>query len=299
MRRPPPRSDSRTAAAAASRPAAARAAHAGPSPPRRPRPRSKLGAFLLKNFLVVGLLTAIAFSLACPWPGRAVNSVKVGSFRVFQTACIVVIFVIAGLTLRTDEIRDALRQWWGFLVGVASIMLVTPCAAFALVALPFSDPAYATGLAIFALTPTTIASGVTLVTAGRGNAALALMLTVTTNVLAVFTVPFTVPLVVSSAQDVHIDPASLLVKLVVTILAPLAVGKAVRSLWAAAAAFVGRHKLALSLLSNGSLICIVWQTLSAAQQDVVHTPFGTLCLVALTAVALHLGYLAVNAALVL
>lgn len=93
----------------------------------------------------------------------------------------------------------------------------------------------------------------------HGNTALALMLTVTTNVLAVFTVPFTVPLVIASAQNVNVDPADLLVKLVITILVPLLVGKALRELFPAVRRFVTAHKVGLGLLNNGSLICIVWQ----------------------------------------
>lgn len=142
--------------------------------PRACRPKVK--AFLLKNFLVIGLVSAIVFSLACPWPGRAVNSVKVGDYKVFSTINIITIFVISGLTLRTEEIKDALTKWWALLIGLVSIMLITPCAAFALVELPFSNPVYAYGLAIFALVPTTIASGITLVQGevvgegGRGGA---------------------------------------------------------------------------------------------------------------------------------
>lgn len=47
-----------------------------------------------------------------------------------------------------------------------------------------------------------------------GNDALALLLTVTTNLLGVVTVPFFVQLVVQAGEDASIDPVSLLVKLV-------------------------------------------------------------------------------------
>lgn len=255
-------------------------------------------AFFLKHFLVIGLITAVVFSLAVPWPGRAVASVKIGSWHVFGTINIVTIFIISGLTLKTDHIKDAARAWVAALLGTVSILLITPCAAFVLVEIPFSPPAYTYGLAIFALVPTTIASGITLVTAARGNAALALMLTVITNVLAVFILPFTVPLVISQAQSVSLDPVDMLIKLVLTILVPLLIGKALREAFAWVRTQVDKHKVALGLLNNGSLICIVWQTLSAAQSDVVNTAFATLCLIALAAILLHLVYLLVNYILV-
>lgn len=112
---------------------------------------------------MIGLITAVCFALAIPWPGRAVDSVEVGSLKVFQTVLVIVIFVVSGLTLRTEEIKDAVKQWFAFIVGAISILFITPCMAFALVALPLQPPAYKYGLAIFALVPTTIASGITLV----------------------------------------------------------------------------------------------------------------------------------------
>jgi sodium/bile acid cotransporter 7 len=255
-------------------------------------------AFFLKNFLVIGLITAIVFSLAVPWPGKEVDSWSVGDWGIVSTINVVTIFIVSGLTLKTDHIKDAVRQWAAALVGCISILLITPCAGFAVVNLPFEPPAYRYGLTIFALVPTTIASGVTLVTAARGNAALALMLTVITNVLGVFILPFTVPLVISQAEDVSLDPANLLIKLVMTILVPLIIGKILRESSAWVRKQVDKHKVALGIINNGSLICIVWQVLSSAQEDIINTAFGTLCLIALAAILLHVAYLIVNFILV-
>lgn len=251
-------------------------------------------AFLLKHFLVIGLLTAVVFALAIPWPGRAINSVKIGDFRVFQTIEIILIFLITGLTLRTKEIQDALRAWFPYLVGASSILFITPCAAFVMTELPFQPPSYSYGLAIFALMPTTIASGITLVSTAQGNAALAVMLTVTTNILAVFLIPFTVQLAINNTENIDLDPVSLLIKLIVTILVPIIIGKTLSSVFSKIAVFVGKHKKALGMINNGALILIVWQTLSSAQSNIVNTPFGTLVLVAIAAILLHVVYLIVN-----
>jgi len=255
-------------------------------------------AFFLKNFLVIGLITAVVISLAIPWPGKEVESWSIGSWGIVSTINVVTIFVVSGLTLQTDHIKDAVKQWAAALVGCITILLITPCAGFAIVNLPFEPPAYTYGLAVFALVPTTIASGVTLVTVARGNAALALMLTVITNVLGVFILPFSVPLVISQAGDVSLDPVNLLIKLVMTILVPLIIGKIIRESSAWVRKQVAKHKVALGIINNGSLICIVWQTMSSAQEDIVNTAFGTLCLIALAAILLHVVYLIVNFILV-
>ncbi len=55
-------------------------------------------------------------------------------------------------------------------------------------------------------------------TQAGGNDALALLLTVTTNLLGVVTVPFFVKLVISAGDEAEIDAVQLLVKLVSEIL---------------------------------------------------------------------------------
>ena len=63
----------------------------------------------------------------------------------------------------------------------------------------------------------------------RGNTALALLLLVATNIIAVFTTPFLVQAALATrggaSGHVSLQPASLLINLVVTILAPAVVGK--------------------------------------------------------------------------
>ena len=83
-----------------------------------------------------------------------------------------------------------------------------------------------------------------------------------------------------------------------TILVPLIIGKILREAFSWVRKQVDAHKVALGLINNGSLICIVWQTLSAAQEEVVNTAFGTLCLIALAAILLHVAYLIVNYVLI-
>ena len=65
--------------------------------------------------------------------------------------------------------------------------------------------------------------------ANRGNTALALLLLVATNIIAVFTTPFLVQAALATrgggSGHVSLQPASLLINLVVTILAPAVVGK--------------------------------------------------------------------------
>ena len=82
------------------------------------------------------------------------------------------------------------------------------------------------GLTVFAIGPSTLAQGQTLVRQAGGNTTLALMLLVLTNTLAVFIAPFLIKAMLASQSDgVKLDSAHLLINLVITVLAPSIVGK--------------------------------------------------------------------------
>lgn len=93
---------------------------------------------------------------------------------------------------------------------------------------PPQPPEFAIGLAIMACVPSSLSSGVTLVIQGYGNGALGLLFTVAGNVTGIVTSPLMVKAVLGSLINAKIDSVDLLVKLGVSILMPLLVGKAVR-----------------------------------------------------------------------
>ena len=93
------------------------------------------------------------------------------------------------------QILIALKCWKATLYGCLSILFITPMVSFGLIHIPFATRELAYGLAIFFLGPTTISSGVILTDQAKGNIALGLMLTVSTNLLAILTLPLLLPLV--------------------------------------------------------------------------------------------------------
>lgn len=65
---------------------------------------------------------------AAAWlTGKAASDTPLG------TICIVIIFFISGLKLKTDEIKQTLSAWREAGFGFASILLLTPLIAFAVV----------------------------------------------------------------------------------------------------------------------------------------------------------------------
>lgn len=97
------------------------------------------------------------------------------------------IFIISGLLLQRGESLAAVRSTTALAYGLTAILAVTPLAAFAMLRVPLQPPQMALGLAVFACMPTTLSANVTLTSAANGNTAVALLLTLVSNMLGVST----------------------------------------------------------------------------------------------------------------
>lgn len=194
-----------------------------------------------KHFLPLGLLFVLLVGLSLPQLGSALGSWKAGGWGIVQSLCMFVIFVISGLTLKTEEAKLALRSYKATLFGVTSILFITPLLAMVPNQLAFLPEAFQTGFLLFCTMPTTINSGVALAQSAKGSFALALLLTVSSNLIGIFTAPFFLSLLLS-VSDVALDPAPLLQKLLLVIFLPLLIGKLLRERVPAVLAFVKREK---------------------------------------------------------
>ena len=85
------------------------------------------------------------------------------------------------------------------------------------------------------------------------------------NTIGIFTVPYFLRGILSSTSGISLDAVALLTQLVLTILVPLFIGKGLLELVPAVQRFVKKHKTLMKILNNGSLVSIVWQSISRAQ----------------------------------
>lgn len=223
------------------------------------------------------------------------GAVQVGSFRLVQTINVCTIFVISGLLLSTADLQAAIKAYVGFVYGLVAILFITPCLGFLMYKIPFQTREYAVGLTVFSCVPTTLTSGVTYVMQAGGNAALALMLTVCSNILGILTTPFALSFIVSQGKEnVKLDTVSLLVKLALSMLVPLLIGKTVRESVPPVKKIVTKYSQWFTFVSNFSLILIVWQTLSRSQEKIMKESILSILEVIGAGVGLHLVYLLWN-----
>ncbi|CAN0461736.1 unnamed protein product, partial [Laminaria digitata] len=107
-----------------------------------------------------------------------------------------------------------------------------------------------------------------------GNEALALLLTVATNLLGVATVPFFVKAVLSVGNASTIDSVDLFKKLTISAVIPLMGGKFFREAVPGTKDWVQRWKMQLRLTRVFMFTMIVWQNLSRAYEGITSLAFG-------------------------
>lgn len=244
-----------------------------------------LAAFLRRQMLPVGLIAVALIGLLWPSPGRMMAELPT------QYVAVSIIFLCSGLLLRTDEIRAALSAWPATLWGILAILFLTPVLGAAVALMAPLDDSFRLGLALFCCMPTTLSSGIALTQQARGNTALALLLTVTTNLLGVFTIPFVLAIVLGAVGAVDLSAQGLLVKLCLTILVPLMAGRLLRLRlgdWADA------RRSSITVVSNLALISVPWMKFSQSSDRLAAVAAGELLILIAAGLVIHVLYLILN-----
>ncbi|KAM3301069.1 putative sodium/metabolite cotransporter BASS4, chloroplastic isoform X1 [Capsicum chacoense] len=115
-----------------------------------------LSGFVSNNFLPLALIGGVALGLANPTLGCLADRYYLSKVSTFG------IFIISGLTLRSDEVGAAAEAWPVGLFGLVSILFFTPFFSKIILLLKLQPQEFVTGLAIFSCMPTTLSSGVAL-----------------------------------------------------------------------------------------------------------------------------------------
>lgn len=243
------------------------------------------------HFLSFCLLAGAATGCAFPAAGAEVAKLDVSSFVTF---CM---FVISGVQLKQKQALEALKAKGALLYGLVSVLLVTPLMSLGVLRLPLDPPELSLGLAVFCCMPTALSSGITFTQAVRGNVAVALLLTVASNLLGVFTMPLMLPaLLGDSLRGAGLEALPLLERLTCCVLLPTAVGASLRALVPGAAAFVDARHKPLARLSAVLLALVPWTQVSKTVAQGVLVAPGSLALALVAGISVHLVFLALNTA---
>ncbi|KAF7021889.1 hypothetical protein CFC21_034762 [Triticum aestivum] len=272
--------------------AAGGASPVGPDGGNRATP-PPLGAaaldFARSNFLPLALIGGMTLGLLDPTLGCLAHKYSLSKYSTFG------IFIISGLTLRTKELGAALQAWPAGLFGLGSILLFTPFLAQFLVQIQFFPREFITGLAMFCCMPTTLSSGVTLTQLAGGNSALALAMTVISNLLGIMFVPLSLAKYIGTGAGVSLPTKELFRSLVNTLLIPLILGKVARETSKGIAEFVDGNRQGFSVLSAVLLSLVPWIQVSRSRSLLLSVKPKAFAVIVTIGVLLHLALLAFNA----
>lgn len=175
-------------------------------------------------FLPVGLLMAVISALLLPAGGHFIadnNGLKI---------IVAIIFLVSGYQTGGKGFKLDKRLLTLFTVAAIVSLALAPLLGLLVSKILHLSLPLTMGLIIISSVPPTISSGVVITEVSRGNTALALFLTITLNLLGIFSMPFVLDFCLHAAGPVDIDQVALLLKMLLLVLLPFAVGKTIRSI---------------------------------------------------------------------
>jgi len=179
-------------------------------------------------------------------------------------AVIVLIFLFSGFMLDSRQIRSGLMDLQGILITQAIIFIVAPAAAACFGIAPL-DTGIKIGIFLVAVMPTTLSSGVVMTGAAGGNMAHALVITIIANGLSVITIPVALALLlnlIGGTAIVSVDKTTIMAKLCVLVLLPLACGLIIK--------YYTKYRMdrwgsKLQIFNQCLVLGIVWMAVSQAR----------------------------------
>ncbi|CAL9763418.1 unnamed protein product [Musa acuminata subsp. burmannicoides] len=215
--------------------------------------------FVATNFLPLALLSGIALGLVNPTPGCLAHKLSLSRFSTCG------IFFISGIMLHSRELGAAVEAWPAGLFGLGSILLITPFFSRLVLQIQLTPHELITGLAAFCCMPTTLSSGVALTQLVGGNSALALAMTVLSNLLGILIVPFSLSKLIGAGAGISVPTAQLFKSLIMMLLVPLVIGKVIRDSSKSVAEYVDRNRRSFSMISAILLGLVPWMQVSRSR----------------------------------
>ena len=183
---------------------------------------------------------------------------------------VILIFFFSGLLLEADQIRSGLKDIKGTLIALAIIFLISPLTALVVGQIPL-DTGVTIGIFLVAVMPTTLSSGVVMTGAAGGNMAHALVITIMSNGLAVFSIPLVLSFLlnlVGGKTDIAFDKTAMMLKITGLVILPLCIGLAVKYY---TQFFSKKLDAKLQILNQCLIFSIVWMALSPARGAIMNS----------------------------
>ncbi len=235
-------------------------------------------------FLPLGLILALINALVLPGGGLWIAE-HLG-IKLF----ILITFLVSGYQTGTKglALNKGLAQLFFFAAAVS--LLLAPLLGRIIGELLRLSPSLLTGLIIMSAVPPTLSSGIVITGVSKGNMVLALFLTVSLNMLGIFTLPFMLDYCLPAAGPVRINRIALLLTMIFLVLLPFIVGKGIRSV-----RNTQQVSSSWSYVTSSCVILVVYSALSLARHEFYGLHLSTYIQILCSAALVHGLLLLVNA----
>ncbi len=177
--------------------------------------------YLKKYWFFLGIAVVAALSFFSPEAGKLIRTYDILDKGIFLA------FFITGLTLNTRAAWLELRSFKVLFASLVSTFVLFPLLAYVLARLTLPID-FVVGVCILATAPVTIASGTVLTALARGNVPLSLFICVLSNLVAIFTIPISLHILVKTAATIDLPVAAMVTGLLLKVLLPTVAGQILR-----------------------------------------------------------------------
>ena len=217
---------------------------------------------IMRQWFFVGLGLVIGAGKAYPDLAKTGGLLR-GEWTLRYGATIV-IFILSGAGLQASALKEATRAWRLHVFTQTLSLAVLPCVGRVVtLALSSAFPAFSAlllkGILVTCCTSTTASTTVVFTRAAGGNEPLALINSVTGNVLGVFISPLWLRLFLSSSGQPAFSTT--IIQLLETVVGPLIIGQALAYFFPMAVAGV-RQRLDFGKATSLMILLLVWTTFS-------------------------------------
>lgn len=211
---------------------------------------------------VIALVVVVGAAIAWPAPGETGGPLHADTVASYGIG---LIFLLYGISLSPEQMWRSMGKWREHLLVQCATFLLFPVLVFALQ--PLTERLFQqeilTGLFFLAALPSTVSSSVAMTSLARGNVPLAIFNASISSFIGVFVTP------VLMAWYLHTTGATLplhtvILKLVLLVLLPIAVGQFLRPL---AGPWVARHKVVVRVADRAVILCIVYNSFCDSVAD--------------------------------
>lgn len=236
----------------------------------------------LDGFLL-SLIGVVLLAIVWPELGRSGGLVELQTFTSYGVA---IVFLLYGLTLSPQKIREGVFNWKLHVVVQLATFLLFPLLVLAcLRAFGQGVPTeMALGFFYLAALPSTVSSSVAMTSIAKGNVPGAIFNASLSSLIGVFITPLWVNAYLNS-QGVGFALGPVVLKIVLLVLAPIVLGQLLRP-WLVS--WLNRHAALTKLMDRATILAIVLNSFSDSVAEGVWSGHSTASLAGMAAASLAL-----------